>query len=181
MKRITIITVGLLVLGVGVAFSEGGFRNIRERLTGLREVPVISTTGHGTFSAEINDEGTEISFRLTYADLEGQVQQAHIHFGATDTNGGISVFLCTNLGNGPAGTQACPPSPATVTGTLSAKDVVGPAAQGIEPFAANPNSFDELITAIRAGKTHAKVHSTKWPGGEIRQQLRGSNEDDPTK
>ena len=26
--------------------------------------------------------------------------QAHIHFGAEAQTGGISVFLCTNLGNG---------------------------------------------------------------------------------
>ena len=34
----------------------------------------------------------------------------------TSVNGGISVFLCSNLGNGPAGTQPCPPGPATITG-----------------------------------------------------------------
>ena len=38
-------------------------------------------------------------------------------------NGGITVFLCSNLGNGPAGTQACPPAPATIEGTIRAADV----------------------------------------------------------
>jgi hypothetical protein len=35
------------------------------------------------------------------------VTQTHIHFSQAATNGGIIVFLCTNLDNGPAGTQAC--------------------------------------------------------------------------
>ncbi|MFD1827627.1 MULTISPECIES: hypothetical protein [Mumia] len=42
------------------------------------------------------------------------------------------MFLCTNLGNGPAGTQTCPQE-GTVTGTIVAADVVGPASQGIAP------------------------------------------------
>ncbi len=70
----------------------------------------------------------------------------------------------------PAGTQACPPSPATVTGTLTAANVVGPAGQGIAA-----GEFAELIRAIRAGKTYANVHSTKFPGGEIRSQIEGNS------
>jgi hypothetical protein len=35
---------------------------------------------------------------------------------AAGTNGGIAVFLCANLGNGPAGTQLCPAPPAMRAG-----------------------------------------------------------------
>ena len=76
------------------------------------------------------------------------------------------MFLCTNLGNGPAGTQACPPAPATVSGTIRPADVIGPAGQGI-----TAGEFDELVDAIRAGMTYANVHTTERPGGEIRAQL----------
>ena len=92
--------------------------------------------------------------------------QAHIHFGSPSQVGGISVFLCTNLGNGPAGTQACPPAPATVSGTITPTDVIGPGAQGL-----GAGQFDELIAAIRAGSTYVNVHSTLYPVGEIRAQL----------
>ncbi len=76
------------------------------------------------------------------------------------------MFLCSNLGNGPAGTQACPPAPATITGTIRPADVVGPADQGIDPM-----QFDELVRAIRAGVTYANVHSGTFPNGELRGQL----------
>jgi hypothetical protein len=56
---------------------------------------------------------------------------------------------------------------ATVAGTVRAADVVGPTAQGIEP-----GEFAELVAAVRAGVTYVNVHSTKYPGGEIRAQLR---------
>ena len=93
------------------------------------------------------------------------MQQAHIHFGQFAVNGGISVFLCSNLGNGPVGTPECPDS-GTVKGTLTAADVVGPAAQGIDP-----GEFDELVAAIKAGIAYVNVHTDKFEGGEIRGQL----------
>jgi hypothetical protein len=83
------------------------------------------------------------------------------------------VFLCSNLGNGPAGTQLCPPPPATVSGTFTATDVIGPTAQGIAP-----GELAELIDAIRAGKAYANVHSTRNPGGEIRGQINADRDDD---
>ena len=154
-------------LGVAgaVALAQGG-RDFKERLTGYQEVPALSTSGHGTFRASIRSGGSEIRYRLTYAGLEANPQQAHIHLGQRGVNAGVIVFLCDNTGGGPAGTQPCPNPPATVQGTLRAADVIGPAAQGIDP-----GQFGELVRAIRAGATYANVHTVKYPGGEIRAQL----------
>ncbi len=38
-----------------------------------------------------------------------------------------------------------------------------------------PLRWSEALAAIRAGKAYANVHSTKWPGGEIRGQLNDPN------
>jgi hypothetical protein len=148
-----------------VALAQGG-RDFKERLTGYQEVPALSTSGNGTFRASIRSGGSEIRYRLTYAGLEANPLQAHIHLGQRGVNAGVIVFLCDNTGGGPAGTQPCPNAPATVTGTLRASDVIGPAAQGIAP-----GEFGELVRAIRAGATYANVHTVKYPGGEIRAQL----------
>ena len=59
------------------------------------------------------------TYELSYSGLEGTVLQAHIHFGKRAINGGISLFLCANLGNGPAGTPTCPQS-GTVSRTVPA-------------------------------------------------------------
>jgi hypothetical protein len=171
-----------IVLGSGIVFTDdGGGRNFRLRLRGLDEVPVISTTGRGSFRAAIkrNSMGEpRIEWTLKYSDLEGAVLQSHIHFGPPNNTGGISIFLCTNLANGPAGTEVCPlltptEPEAEVSGVATAAQVVGPLAQGIEPGA-----IEEIIAAIRDGKAYVNVHSQKWPAGEIRQQFPGNDDHD---
>jgi hypothetical protein len=58
-----------------------------------------------------------------------------------------------------------------VTGTARATDVIGPTAQGIAP-----GEFAKILDAIRSGAAYANVHTTRFPGGEIRGQIR-SNDD----
>ena len=140
---------------------------LQVRLTGYQEDPLtLSTTGVGEFRMKIDENSQEIEYQLTYGNLEGSVLQAHIHLGQRAQSGGISVFLCSNLGNGPAGTQACPAAPATITGTIRPADVIGPTGQGI-----SAGEFGELMDAMGAGVTYVNVHTTKYPGGEIRAQL----------
>lgn len=150
------------------ASDSRGLSFLRVQLSGYEEVPALSTPGHGTFSAQIDDRNDEITFRLTYDELESAVTQAHIHFENRTNNGNIIVFFCSNLGNGPAGTPACPAAPGVVTGTITPDDIFGGpvTAQGIAP-----GEFDELVAAIRAGATYVNVHSTGRQGGEIRGQL----------
>jgi hypothetical protein len=178
MKRVAIALSLLSFIAVStVALAQGGFKRISEFLIGYNEVPAVSTVGNGQFSARISNDESQIDWELSYADLEGAVQQSHLHIGNVGVNGGISVFLCTNLGNGPAGTQTCPAPPATISGTILAADVSPNIAatamartQGLDT-----GQIDELIRAIRAGAIYANVHSSKWPGGEIRSQLDGNS------
>jgi hypothetical protein len=170
-KKLAVASV-IVLLGAAIAVADG-FKRIREFLKGFEEVPVVSTVADGEFLARISNDQTQIQWELSYADLESAVQQAHIHLGQKDVNGGITVFLCTNLGNGPAGIQACPPSPATISGTITAADVSPPipATQAARNQGLNTGELDEFIKAIRAGKTYVNVHTTDRPGGEIRSQI----------
>lgn len=151
----------------GTAAVAGGGKQLKGALDGYEEVPAVSTTANGTFRARIGPSGDSLSYKIEYSALEGDVLQSHIHLGQPGVNGAPSAFLCSNLGNGPAGTPPCPPGPAAVEGTITADDVIGPAPQGIAP-----GELGELMRAIRAGVTYANVHSSKFPGGEIRSQLR---------
>jgi len=183
MRRSRLAATAAIVVGVGgftAAATVAGDqkRDFETDMVGYEEVPAVSTTGNGQVDVEVARDGQSLRFVLHYRALESPVTQSHIHFGQKSVNGGISVFFCSNLGNGPAGTPPCPqPAPgemATVEGTRTAADVVGPAAQGIAP-----GEFDELVRALRAGVTYANVHSQQWPGGEIRGQFdrRGHQED----
>jgi hypothetical protein len=155
----------VLAVATFAVAGDSGERNFRAGMVGYEEVPAISTTATGSFTAELVDEST-LTYELTYSASElGVVTQSHIHLGQRTANGGISVFLCSNLGNGPAGTQACPAS-GTITGTITATNVIGPTAQGIAP-----GEFAELVRALRAGVAYANVHSTTFAGGEFRGQI----------
>ncbi len=174
-------------LGAGSLMAHDGDDNDRGRdrersrffvsadLIGYQEVPALSTTARGHFRAWVDTRANTITYKLSYDALEGTVTQSHVHFGQKGVNGGISFFLCTNAGNGPAGTQACPPPPAEITGVITADQVIGPGPTGTPPAGGQgiePGALDEIVAAIRAGLAYANVHSSKWPGGEIRGQLR---------
>jgi hypothetical protein len=60
-----------------------------------------------------------------------------------------------------------------VHGTIVADDVVGPSAQNI-----NPKEFDKVVDAILSGTSYANIHTTKYPGGEIRGQVRVRRDED---
>jgi hypothetical protein len=177
-RRIALLVVAVLAAGLLVASLAGatggksaknGKRHKADTLSGYQENPDVSTTGGGRVSVKLNDKAQTITYTLKYSGLEGDVIQAHIHFAKPAVNGGIAVWLCgTAAAPGPAGTPECP-AEGKVSRTLSAADIVGPAAQGIEPM-----SYEELAAAIRAGHAYANVHSTKWPGGEIRGQINHS-------
>lgn len=167
--------VAALAIAVVAIAAANGDHGIREKLTGYQEVPALSTTGHGQFRASIDRAHSEIHYRLTYGGLESPATQSHIHFENRTNIGPIVVFLCSNLGNGPPGTQACPPNGGTITGTIRPANVgAGATAQGLAA-----GEFDELVRAIKAGATYVNVHSTGRPGGEIRAQLvRGGGHDE---
>jgi hypothetical protein len=166
------VVAAVAVVIVAIAAARGG-HGIREKLTGYQENPALSTTGHGKFRLTIDRKTQEIRYELTYGGLESPATQSHIHFEKKTNNGNIVVFLCSNLGNGPPGTQACPPNGGTISGTIRPADIgAGAAAQGIAA-----GEFDEFLQAIKAGATYVNVHSVDRPSGEIRAQLVRGNHD----
>jgi CHRD domain len=176
--RVVAVAGVIALLGVGsYAIAGGGSKNFRGNpLNGYEENPDISTVATGSFTARLSDDGNSIHYTLSYSGLEGNVQQSHVHFGKRGINGGISFFLCGTTGfQPPAPTPAPPtcPQSGTVEDDITAADVIGPAGQGIEV-----GNLAEILAAMRAGHAYANVHSTKWPGGEIRAQLdRGKHGD----
>jgi hypothetical protein len=84
------------------------------------------------------------------------------------------VFFCNNTATGPQ-PRACPLQGGTISGTFTAADVVGPGDPVNNPAAdqgITPGSLDAVIRAIESGQTYVNVHSNRWPGGEIRGQVK---------
>lgn len=158
MKRMSLIA-GLLALQAfpGVSFGQ----TVETPLQGIEETPAIITNGTGTLRTTIAADNNSIAYELSYSNLEAQATVAHIHVGQRGVAGGVAVFLC-----GGGGKPACPATSGTVSGSLTAADVIGPVEQGIQI-----GQFDRLLQAVRAGVTYGNVHSTLYPEGEIRGQI----------
>lgn len=167
-KRILTAAAVVLACGAVTAAAAVGPGRFRGLLTGFDEAPTVSTVASGEFTARISKDETQIEWELSYEDLEGAVQRAHIRVGQVGVNAGISIWLCSNLASPPTppGVQPCTAPPATISGIATAADVVGPTARGVAP-----GEFAEVIRAMRAGRTYPNVHTTKFPGGELRDQL----------
>jgi hypothetical protein len=137
---------------------------------GAGETGAISSTGQATLKLTLDKTAQTLTYTLTYSGLTN-VLQSHIHFGKNHVAGGIMVFFCSNLGNGPAGTPACPDDTsgaATVTGTITPAGVVGPTAQNI-----TAGDFAAVVAALASNTAYGNIHTKQFPAGEIRGQIRG--------
>jgi hypothetical protein len=142
---------------------------------GAGETGAILSTGQGTLKLSIDKAAQTLTYTLTYSGLTN-VAQAHIHFGKEHVAGGIMVFFCTNLGNGPTGAPACPDDSSgevTVTGTVTASGVVGPTAQNIAV-----GDFAAVVAALASDTVYANIHTKLFPAGEIRGQVHAEHHDD---
>jgi hypothetical protein len=156
---------GVLALALTTASADEGPTHFSTSMTGFEETPPILTNGSGTFHATI--QGNALTYTETFGGLTSPVTQSHIHFAERGVAGSIFVFLCSSLGNGPAGTQACPAGGGTITGTVTAANVLGVTGQNI-----TAGEFAELLRILRSGDAYVNVHTTRFPAGEIRGQLR---------
>jgi hypothetical protein len=126
----------------------------------------ILSTGQATLTLNMNQPAESLTYTLTYSGLSAAVTQSHIHFGRQRVPGGIVVFLCTNLGNGPVGTPACPTSPGTVTGTITGASVLALPGQNI-----TAGSFANLASILLQQAAYGNIHTSAHPGGEIRGNI----------
>lgn len=113
------------------------------------EQEITGATGGGSGFFSYTVEGTELCYTLSVADLTMAPFAAHIHPGARNVAGPVAVPLATP----PAATS-------TVSGCITAT----------EGGAMTPAELAAIVADPRA--YYVNVHTTTWPGGEVRGQLK---------
>jgi hypothetical protein len=166
---------------VGFSASYACAQEFTAKLTGFQELGALNnqtgailSNGTGTAELDIDQKGQTVAYKLTYSNVgttapgTGTVTQAHIHFGKSRDSGGILVFFCTNLGNGPPGTPACPTTggSGTVAGMWKPASVVAITGQNVAA-----GNFNALVDALLSNTAYANVHTTAFGAGEIRGQI----------
>jgi hypothetical protein len=145
----------LLVSVPGVARAD---IIIVTQLSGAGELPPTSSPALGTATFTINSAMTEIDFTISFgADVGSQpltspLQAGHIHFGMPGINGPV-ILPFPNL---PAGATS-----GTFAGILTASNLTP-----VDPIL----TFADAVAALEAGDTYTNLHTTNFPGGEIRGQ-----------
>jgi CHRD domain-containing protein len=137
-----------------IAIAQGKAQN---------EVPAIISDSTCRFTATLAADS--IQYRFQFNNLDGHTLFAHIHVGQFFVNGGVAAFLCNNTTMGPV-PQSCPDTSGTITGTITAADVVGPSGQGVDP-----GEFADVLKAIAEGNSYVNIHTDKFTGGECRGQI----------
>jgi CHRD domain len=120
-------------------------------LSGAAERPnPVATEGVG--EAKFVSDGTSVAFEIKWDDLSTPAFAAHIHCGGPEAAGPVGVTLFT-------GTRDVE---GEVQGTFTAPD---------SGNRCGWQTLDDVLEAIAAGMAYVNVHTTRFPGGEIRGQL----------
>jgi hypothetical protein len=104
MKSLAIVTASCVALAAPTMARAEDFH---ATLIGYEEVPSVSTPAAGEFRAKFDKKNESFEYTLAYSDVQGTVQQAHIHFGQKGVNGSVVIWLCQT---------ATTPAPAAVAG-----------------------------------------------------------------
>ncbi|MEJ5251643.1 MAG: CHRD domain-containing protein [Chthonomonadetes bacterium] len=148
MKKFSIRFAVLMALLSLIALpSSAGLWYLQATLTGSQEVPPVSTNASGVLFGSYDDVTKTINLAISITGLsQGDITGSHIHRAPIGVNGPV-IF---NIGNGS--------SYAALSGQLI-KVIIG------APFPAAEEAN------LLSGNTYINVHTTAYPGGEIRGQI----------
>jgi len=143
----------VLLVSIGIAAGE---RSFKAKLSGSEIVPSVKTMAKGEAVFQLSKDGNELTYKLTVADIEN-VTAAHIHDGKVGKSGPpiVSLYAGPKKEGKFSGTLS--------EGTITAKDLMGQLKGKL---------FSHFIDMIEDGHAYVNVHTDKYPGGEIRGQIR---------
>lgn len=154
---VVLLVAAIVAVTIGVAAADNSRTMFRAP---LGPVSGTGSAGHGNAIVLMSDDGSQLSFHLVINNLQDTLM-AHIH--VADVPGG----------NGPPVLWLYPdaPPPQLIPGIFNGLLGSGTATSADLTGAAGVATLDDLRTAIEEGRAYVNVHTSAFPGGEIRGQL----------
>lgn len=160
MRRFVLSKAGLvlvcLVAVVGCNDATEDVTLLQADLSGANEVPPRGTAAQGAAGLQV--DGTTVHYSIEVHAISA-VTGAHIHSGAAGVNGPIRISLYPGPGVNFSSTPTGNVDGVLIQGSFTASQVTG-------------ITFDQLLSEMRAGTAYANVHTSQFPGGEVRGQTR---------
>jgi hypothetical protein len=136
-------------------------------LAGANEVPAVTTTGAGVATVTFDDVANVLTVQATFSELTGATTAAHIHCcSPPGRNAGVATAV-----------PSFPGFPLNVTSGSYSQSFNLTLASSFNPafVTANGGTADSaratFIAGLQGGLTYFNIHTSRFPGGEIRGQL----------
>ncbi len=139
----------LALAAASTAFAQTTYTTV---MTGGNEVPPVATPATGTATVVLDAAQTQLSITCAFQNLLGTYSNSHIHGPATP---GVNAGVRWGFTGAPAGWVF---SNANHDGTLT-------------NFLVTSGITATDVANLNNGLTYVNLHSSLWPGGEIRGQL----------
>ncbi|HYA87374.1 MAG TPA: CHRD domain-containing protein [Nitrospirota bacterium] len=157
MKTVKVISLIALTMLLTASLSiAAGHEVFKANLTGKDEVPAAMTKAGGEVTFKLSKDGKEMTYILKLRDIEN-VKAAHIHAGKMGEEGAVVVGLF----GGPKKEGKF--NGVLAKGTIIDANLVGPLAG---------KTIGDLVELLKSGGAYVNVHTDKYPGGEIRGQVK---------
>ena len=160
MKKWITLTVLVLVIVLGTFNIAAASNSVTVFTASFGDEAGTGSDAHGTAIVVFSDDGSKLNFKLVVNGLDNTTQ-SHIHVASVPGgNGPVVLWLYPNQ----------PPSmliPGTFNGLLGTGEATS--ANLVGPLFGL--TLADLRQAIEEGRAYVNVHTTLFPGGEIRGQL----------
>ena len=165
------------LLAVGSSQLQAASFVYTAALSGAAEIPANASAGTGFATITIDDALSTMHIQLTFSGLSGSTSAAHIHAATAAPNSGTAGVATTTptFAGFPLGVSAgAYDHTLDLTQTLSYNPAYLTANGGTTQAAGTA-----LFAAMAAGKSYFNLHTTSFPGGEIRGFLNAAPVPEP--
>lgn len=145
MMKFTPLMAGCLLAAAAVMPATANETVFQAALTGAAESPPNASPAFGDAHVTMDDVNFTVAVHVTFSDLSAPAAAGHIHC-CTAVPGSGNIGVRVGFSN----------FPAAVSGTYD------------NTFQLSSAAFSSLLTGMQEGRSYVNLHTSTFPGGEIR-------------